>query len=201
MTSAVLKYHNQPISAVAFSFDSTLLAVASDDFTISIWRQFQPGTWGNGQVWTQPSHIMGGHSHSIRSISFAPARNLLVSASVDKTLRIWDTGIMERPVGNEVSDQPRQTVAANIHGSRHEYPVSRLALSSDGRKIASASSDGMICLWNGETGDRECATQEHQDEITSLIFSRETNYLVSVSIDYTAIVWDVDSIEGKITPK
>ena len=38
MTSAVLKYHNQPISAVAFSFDSTRLAVASDDFTISIWR-------------------------------------------------------------------------------------------------------------------------------------------------------------------
>ena len=200
-TSVVLKYHNRAITAVAFSFDSTRLAVASYDWTISIWRQLQPGTWGNGEVWTQPSHVMSGHTNQIRSISFAPGRNLLASASIDKSLRIWDTGIMERSASQGFENQLRQTGATNIRGTSHQYPVIRLALSLDGRKIASASSDGMICLWNGETGDQECTTQEHQVDVTSLMFSRKTTYLVSASIDHTAIVWDVDSSRGKITPK
>ncbi|KAI0592755.1 WD40-repeat-containing domain protein [Biscogniauxia sp. FL1348] len=197
-TLAVLKYHERGIGAVSFSADGSYLALASDDFTISIWRQKNLGKWGNGEEWTQPSHILRGHTNLIRSVSFAPHSHLLASASDDGYLRVWNT----RLANKALPDQSREGTAANNGGGHgHQSGITRLALSPDGKKIASASSDGVVCLWDGVTGDRLCTTEAHGSDVTSLVFSNKTSYLVSVSIDGTAIVWDTEPTEGRMAPK
>ncbi len=81
--------------------------------------------------------------------------------------------------------------------------MSCVAFSADQKWVASASSNGVVCLWDGETGARQRTMDEkHRGDVTSLVFSRGCGplILISTSIFGEARVWDVKSTEAK-TPK
>lgn len=104
--------------------------------------------------------------------------------------------------GTTAHSQPDQLMAtaADLNcGAGHQEPVSCVTLSLDGNKIASASTDGDICLWDGNTGAWCCtAPQKHHGRVSSLVFSTDAKYLISASVDDKVCVWDVKSAEGKM---
>ncbi|MFC9916285.1 WD40 repeat domain-containing protein, partial [Streptomyces sp. NPDC127197] len=63
----------------AFSPDGTLLATASDDRTVRLWRV----TDGTQQA------VLTGHSSWVENCAFSPDGTLLATASRDQTLRLW----------------------------------------------------------------------------------------------------------------
>jgi WD40 repeat protein/serine/threonine protein kinase len=74
---------------------------------------------------------------------------------------------------------------------RHEAPVFSAAISSDGERIASASQDGVIKIWNGSSGRELVSFHAHEDHVRTVAYSPDGQFLASGSWDRTVRVWDV----------
>ncbi|CAG7848136.1 SubName: Full=Related to WD40-repeat protein (Notchless protein) {ECO:0000313/EMBL:CCA75040.1} [Serendipita indica DSM 11827] len=103
----------------------------------------------------------------------------IVSASSDRTIRLWDAN----------TDQP---LGEPFRG--HQESALTLAFSRDGSKIASGSSDKVIRIWNVNTGQQMGRPfQGHKGSVWAIAFSPDGSLLVSASEDNTIQIWDVES--------
>ncbi|KAL8866889.1 MAG: hypothetical protein Q9174_006018, partial [Haloplaca sp. 1 TL-2023] len=122
----------------------TLLASCSSDLTIKLWDPADEYK----NIRTLP-----GHDHSVSAIRFIPSGaagapasgNLLVSASRDKTLRIWDvtTGYCVKTLRGHVDW------------------VRDVAASFDGRFLVSCGNDQTSRIWDATAGDIKTALVGH----------------------------------------
>ena len=135
----------------------------------------------------------GAHMALIKGIAFTPDGTQLVSASDDKTIRVWDWK----------SGKTVRIIRGNV-GLSHEGKYFSMALSPDGRWIAAggwlhkecAGRCGEIRLFDFSTGQLVGAAQKgHVGVVSGLAFSRDGKLLMSGSglQDLTAIIWDVDN--------
>lgn len=81
------------------------------------------------------------------------------------------------------------------HGSAHASPVTAIAFSRDGLKLATADNEGTIKIWEDarKLNSKSAASitlKGHQERINTLGFSSDDKQLVSTSADKTARVWD-----------
>ena len=74
---------------------------------------------------------------------------------------------------------------------QHEGPVECVAWSPDGKKIASASDDKTVKLWEAATGKLLSTLQGHTDKVTSVTWSPDGETLASGSSDQTVKLWNV----------
>jgi WD40 repeat protein len=76
----------------------------------------------------------------------------------------------------------------------HQDTVDAVAVSSDGKRIATGSFDKLIKLWDADTG-KETRTyggpQGHQGQVLAVAFSPKGDQLASGGADNTAKIWDV----------
>lgn len=118
--------HNQRIRAAAFSYDKRWLATGSDDGVINMTDLAKA---------TERIRPLTGHEAAIVALAFEPSSELLVSASVDKTVRLWFVGDLDR--GGEVRQVPL---------AGHGAPVTALRLDG-GQVLVSGGADGQIRIW------------------------------------------------------
>lgn len=200
MTLAVLQYHKSEVNSVSFSADGTYLATGSVDKTIAIWKRQTPGGWSHRKTLAQPHKVLKGHDRMVWLVAFSPRGGFLASSGSGGDLRIWETQTFT-PGNDEAGDvavEPQQRTdgsspqSPSSSGSGHKQEVTCVTMSPDCETIASASSDGVICLWDGEMGVRRCTMEEaHRADVTALVFSPESALLVSTSVDHKALVWDI----------
>lgn len=110
--------HSREINAVAFTPDGRIVASASDDGSIKLWRV------SNGAL----LRTLIGHNEDVHSIAFTPDGRTLVSGGDDATVRIW-----------RVADGAllRTIVEGDPYDSEDTANLRAVALSTDGRLIAS----------------------------------------------------------------
>jgi WD40 repeat protein len=69
--------------------------------------------------------------------------------------------------------------------------ISSLALSADGRLIATGGSEGTIKLWDTSSFDPEASLAGHVEPVTGLARSPDGKILASRNADRTVRLWDV----------
>ncbi|RDW65601.1 hypothetical protein BP5796_10293 [Coleophoma crateriformis] len=113
------------------------------------------------QDWSPCHQTLEGHTGTVTSVAFSPDGQQLVSASHNKTIRVWDA-----------------TTGASLQILQgHTGPVTSVAFSPDGQQLVSASDD-------------ETTLEGHTGMVNSVAFSPDGQQLVSASDDETVRVWD-----------
>ncbi|HEV3259802.1 MAG TPA: WD40 repeat domain-containing protein [Gemmataceae bacterium] len=74
--------------------------------------------------------------------------------------------------------------------SGHDSAVDSVAFSPDGKRLAAASYDRKIHLWDPATGKEVLQLVGHQDRVYSVAFSPDGKRLASASMDRTVRLWD-----------
>ena len=73
--------------------------------------------------------------------------------------------------------------------------VESVAWSSDGKRLAAGGNDGLIWVWDRETG-RALSLQGHAGAVGSLAWSPDGTRLLSGGSDQTVRVWKVPAFPG-----
>jgi eukaryotic-like serine/threonine-protein kinase len=77
----------------------------------------------------------------------------------------------------------------------HAGPVYSVAFSPDSKRLASASDDQAVKIWDSATGKELCSLKGHAGPVYSVAFSPDGKRLASASADQTVKIWN--SATGK----
>ncbi|XP_053107799.1 striatin-3 isoform X4 [Hemicordylus capensis] len=143
-----------------------------------------------------PKYTLRSHFDGVRALAFHPVEPVLVTASEDHTLKLWN---LQKTVPAKKSAsldvEPIYTFRAHIG------PVLSLAISSNGEQCFSGGIDATIQWWNMPSPNVDpYDTYEpnvlagtliaHTDAIWGLAYSGIKNHLLSCSADGTVRLWN-----------
>lgn len=126
--SEPLKGHGSPVTYIAFSPDSAIVASSARDGTIRLWKAATGASQGLLRVFHR----------EVDCIAFSPDGERIVAGSTDGVIRTW--------IVESIMNTPRNQ---DSHG---EAEVRRFALSGDGMRILVLTVDGKMSVWNALNG-------------------------------------------------
>jgi len=171
------KAHDKDINAIdtSYSTNQTMFASASQDRTVKIWDLESGESIG----------VLRGHKRGVWSIAFSPpsmpaisgesgtssgSRGMAVTGSGDKTVRIWslnDYSCLRTFEGHtnsvlKVLWLPPPTEAEKKRNAR-------------GVQVASAAGDGLVKVWDAQSGECAATLDNHIDRVWALAVKPSRN--------------------------
>ena len=119
-----------------------------------------------------------GHTDEVNSVTFSPDGKTLVSASDDKSVKVWDTNTWE--------------CLRTLQG--HTFSVLSVAFAPDGKILASASDNYSVQVWDTTKGTCLRTLTGHKWGVNSVAFSPDGTTLASASYKEVK-VWDTSTWE------
>ncbi|MEG4092890.1 WD40 repeat domain-containing protein [Microcoleus sp. Pol12B4] len=135
-------------------------------------RPLRANFWPPGQGCVR---FITGHRLWVLGVAIAPDGLTAISASWDKSLRIWDT-----ETGREL-----QTLIG------HTKPVLGVAIAPEGKRAISASLDCTLKIWDTETGRELRTLTGHTRGVNAVAIAPDGLTAISASQDETLKTWDL----------
>jgi hypothetical protein len=165
-----------PVTAVAYNHDGSLLAV---------------GAYGRVTIWdtrdAKPAASITNVLGAVNDLKFSPDGAILAvaggQASARGDLRLFQAGSWK--------------LIASLGG--HLDVVSSVCFSPDGKRLASASFDKTVRIWNVADHRVEQTLTGHSDFVYSVAFGPKGDWVVSASKDRTVRLSDVASGKSQLT--
>ncbi|XP_059930750.1 striatin-4 isoform X5 [Gadus macrocephalus] len=143
-----------------------------------------------------PRFTLRSHFDAIRALAFHPSQEVLLTASEDGTLKLWNLNKAMHSKKNAALDvEPIYTFRA------HSGAVLSLAMGPEGEACYSGGLDGSVRCWkipdlnvdpydNYDPGVQSLVLGGHEDAVWGLAFSAAHRRLASCSADGSVRVWD-----------
>ena len=153
------------------------------------------------------------HNHSVNDVKFSPSGQKILTASSDKTAKLWDLKgnlLKTFPHASIVyygEFSPDGTVILTVSGGnrvklwdlqgnliarldKHSGMITTAVFSPDGSKILTASADETAKLWDLQ-GNLIADLDIHNGMVTAAVFSPDGTKVLTASRDKTAVLWDL----------
>jgi WD40 repeat protein len=157
--------HDDLITNFSISPDGALLATASADGDVKIFRLHSPGR--------EPKHeqTFSDHSGPVLDLLFTPDGQSLVTSSADRTLKVW-----------RVADGTLQRTFGNHTGIVHCLALRPAAQTGNGTApvaCASGSEDSTVRIWQPQIGRMVRIVRQHKGSVLALAYSADGKQLFS----------------------
>jgi WD40 repeat protein len=116
-----------------------------------------------------------GTAGKVTALRFAPGDRVLVGASEDGSVSIWDL----------------QTGVLSAQLKKHSGAVNAIAFSADGNLMATGGDDRTVIIWEAATSKARRTLRGHDLTVTSLAFSPDASMLASGAGNASVVLWDV----------
>ena len=215
-TLVMLPPHSTRVNAIAISGDGRLIAAASFDTTVTLSDRL-----GNElDTLVLPSEkavsVCISSDQSRVAVGAQKGRAYLfdlVNGKAATVVMAYQGAPMDKPAVDAIAFAPdARTFATGCQNNLKLWEVASgrlirdftgnfanitsLAFSPNGRKLASVDSNGMLALWNMETGDPIKTTQAHAGGSCSVSFSSDSLCLATVGRnDRTTKIWNATSLK------
>ncbi|KAF3903391.1 Beta-TrCP [Dactylellina cionopaga] len=169
------KAHDKDINFIDISPDDKLFATGSQDRTIKVWSTETGETLG----------ICKGHKRGVWSVRFGPnhvtastigkdgSGRLLLSASGDKTVRLWN-----------LADY---SCLKTLEG--HAGIVLKAMWFNNGLQVVSAGGEGLVKVWETRTGECVTTLDGHEDKVWALAGRSDESVMVTGGGDSVVTFW------------
>jgi WD40 repeat protein len=157
-------------TAVTFLESSRRLVVGNRDGELLLWElpEAPLKTDGKSPALLPPLRKLAGHANGVTRLAYSTATKRLLSASLDRTIRVWDPDakpdgkadvvlkVASRRRGRRRPDQKEHkppsvsvpTIAAEHVFAHHKDWVKGFGLSGDGRRFVSGDDAALVTVWN-----------------------------------------------------
>lgn len=134
------------------------------------------------------SAASNGHKDSVYSVDFSPDGKHLFSASLDRTVKMWELG------SSSSSSSEAHKVSCSRTFTGHKDFVLDVTLTPDGKWLLSASKDRGVMIWDVETGVPHALLQGHKNSVIRIDVSPDGQYIATASGDMSVRIWSISTI-------